>query len=186
MSELNIKEMAKIMKKFSGKNEEDRTNSLVMLETMSINPKTSEQSTLAVYASALSINNAKIIDKKAMLDINFVDGQSEDCLALIDNMDLYTMLLTQDTEAIINKITLVLNDELNSEQLCFINPMYYNKSSDRAGRRINGMRLLYDIRNVVYIPEFLEFETDEDIRKMAEQEGRLEELEGLYEEYEEN
>lgn len=175
---LDMKQISKIIKNFSGKDDVGNNRSLVALETMSLNNETGEQSTLAMYASVMSFNDIKVVEGRIMLDINFDNAESEDCLALIDNVELYRLLLTQTVEPIINKITLVLNDEFKSEQIAFINPMYFNKFSNRAGKKINGVRLLYEPHNVVYIPEFLQFESDEEIKEMAEKEGMPIELEG--------
>lgn len=139
-----------ICEMFIGDKNDDIKSTLV-LQTSVINTK-KEETILSIYASDIAKTNIKFIENKVILDLYFSDSSCSDYINLITNMDIYKLLLKETKELIINKITLVLNDEYKTKQMLFLNPIYFTKSANKAGGKINGIRLFYDIENIIYIP----------------------------------
>lgn len=164
MKTARLNEIIDISKTFIGE-ENNQPKSVVVLYMSSLNPKTNEESALSICTSIVAKSNIKFIKDKAIVDIFFTNPLLDDCKNLIANMELYKILLGQNEEYIINKISFVLNDELKSQQLLFVNPIYFTKFANRAGGKINGVRLFYDVKDILYIPEFF---TKEDLDEINE------------------
>lgn len=163
MEEPNKYNFKEIIDKFSNKNENDESNSIIVIENKSIDEANNNYSDLSLFSIFEPIVKIKLLNENILLDINFENHSAEGIETLVNNMDLYNELCKQTQYPILNVISLISNDE-DKQQLKFINPKFFDKCSDKTGRTINGVRLVYDIDNVMYMPEIdndMLFEEDE-------------------------
>ena len=150
MSEMNFKQLVETSKEMvSGTGVS--SDCIVALDLKSMDPKTQTMSDLLFYNTNLAKVNLYYIDQYIVVDISFVNSNSEDCETFLYAFDLYKELIKQKDEFIFNKLILTPKSETLSSQLIFSEPIYFTKNSSRAGSRINGMRLFYNLDKLAYM-----------------------------------